>query len=135
MNWPLKQAEAELLSSQSLKLQNKQQVTETENYFNLLEGKFPGPLALDTAQLTNSVPHAIEAGIPSQLLMNRPDIRQAEYELLASRADVKAARSAFYPSLNITAGAGFNAFHTQYLFATPEALAWNALGKPDHSPH
>jgi multidrug efflux system outer membrane protein len=124
----VKQAEAQLLSSKSLLLQAQQRITETESYFNLLLGHYPQQIVIDKAQLTESIPMPVQTGIPSQLLSNRPDIKQSEYELTATKADVTAARAAFFPSLNITAGIGFNAFNTQYLFTTPQSIAWNALG-------
>ena len=58
----------------------------------------------------------IKEGIPSQVLKNRPDIKQAELDLFAAKCDVNAARAEFYPSFGITGGIGFNAFKTSYLF-------------------
>jgi len=124
----VKQAEAQLLRSKSLLLQTQQEVTEEENYFNMLLGRFPETITLNKTLLTENIPAAVQAGIPSQLLINRPDIRQAAFALLASKADVGAARAEFFPSLNITAGAGFNAFKANYLFLTPQSVAWNVIG-------
>jgi outer membrane protein, multidrug efflux system len=67
-------------------------------------------------------------GLPSQLLHNRPDIRQAERELVAAGLDVKVARAHFFPRLDITAGVGYEAFNPKYLFMTPDALIYNAAG-------
>jgi outer membrane protein TolC len=66
--------------------------------------------------------------VPSGLLKNRPDIRQAEYELLAAKADVEVARTAFYPSLNITGALGFQAFNPKFLFSTPQSLVYSLAG-------
>ena len=66
--------------------------------------------------------------MPSQLLANRPDIRQAELELAASRLDVKVARAQFYPSFNISAMLGFNAFNPTYLVKFPESLIASLAG-------
>eukprot|EP01136_Pigoraptor_vietnamica_P023581 Opistho-1_new@75824 len=66
-------------------------------------------------------------GVPTQLLRNRPDVKKAEYELLAAKADVEAARLAFYPSLNINATLGFQTFNPAYVIA-PQSLAYNVLG-------
>ena len=60
------------------------------------------------------------------MLQNRPDIRQAEAELEATKCDLKAARAAFFPSLTLAAGVGFEAFNPRYLFATPESLVYSA---------
>ncbi len=62
------------------------------------------------------------------MLNNRPDIKQAELELAAAKIDVKVARAEFFPSLEITAGVGFNAFKPSYLLRTPESLLYNLVG-------
>ncbi len=62
------------------------------------------------------MPAVVSSGIPSQLLANRPDIKQAELELAAAKLDVKVARAEFYPSLGISAGVGFKDLSTSYLF-------------------
>ncbi len=72
--------------------------------------------------------HALNVGVPAQLLQNRPDIRQAERELAAAGLDVKVARARFFPSLDITAGVGYEAFNTKYLFTSPESLIYNVAG-------
>jgi len=72
--------------------------------------------------------HTLSIGVPSQLLQNRPDIRQAERELEAAGLDVKVARARFFPTLTITAGVGCQAFNPRYLFITPEALIANVAG-------
>jgi outer membrane protein TolC len=69
----------------------------------------------------------MEAGVPLQLLTQRPDIQQAEWELKAAKADVEAARKAFLPSLNITPYLGLNAFKLPLLFANG-SLAYGLLG-------
>jgi outer membrane protein TolC len=72
--------------------------------------------------------HSLSVGVPSQLLQNRADIRQAERELAATGLDIRAARARFYPSLTLTAGVGYEAFNTRYLFNTPESLIYGAAG-------
>jgi outer membrane protein TolC len=62
------------------------------------------------------------------LLKNRPDIRQAELELTAAKLDVKVARAEFYPSFNISASLGFNAFNPAYLVKFPESLIFSLAG-------
>jgi outer membrane protein TolC len=69
----------------------------------------------------------IQSGIPTQLLLNRPDIRQAELALAAAKLDVIVARANFYPSFSLSAGSGFTAFNPNYLFK-PEALLYNFAG-------
>jgi outer membrane protein, multidrug efflux system len=124
----VKQFEAEVLNSQGLEFETLQQVTENENKLNFLLGRFPQPIVREKTNFTSQIPTQIKAGIPSQLLKNRPDIKQAEFELLATKFDVRAAKAAFYPSFTITGSLGFQAFNTAFLFTSPQSLAYNLLG-------
>jgi NodT family efflux transporter outer membrane factor (OMF) lipoprotein len=124
----VKQFEAQVLNSQGLEFETLQQITENENKMNFLLGRFPQPIVREKFNFTTPIPTQIKAGIPSQLLKNRPDIKQAEFELLATKFDVKAAKAAFYPSFNITGSLGFQGFNTAFLFASPKSLAYNLLG-------
>ena len=73
--------------------------------------------------------NTLNAGVPSQLLRNRADIRQAEREVAAAGLDVRSARARFYPSLDLTAGLGWNAFSTGYLFRSPESLMYGVAAE------
>ena len=73
----VKKFEAEVLKSQSLEYDILQQIKETENRLNLLLGHYPQAIARDTSDFLKLVPAVVNAGIPSQLLENRPDIKQA----------------------------------------------------------
>lgn len=81
----------------------------TEVARNLLEVLVGGPLETDLpSPALNSAPlRAIAAGLPSELLINRPDILQAEHNLRAANADIGAARAAFFPSISLTGAFGF----------------------------
>jgi outer membrane protein TolC len=105
-----------------------QQITVTENRINFLVGRFPQAVARNSKGFTDLEIDTIHSGIPSQLLENRTDIRQAEQTLAAAKLDVKAAKAEFYPSLVLTAGAGYNAFNPQYLIQTPQSLLYNIAG-------
>jgi multidrug efflux system outer membrane protein len=124
----VKQFEAQVLNSQSMEFDVLQKITETENKINFLLGRYPQPIVRDKAIFTDAIPMQIKAGIPTQLLKNRPDIKQAELELFATKCDVKAARAEFYPSLSITGLLGFQSFKTSYLFTTPQSLAYSIIG-------
>jgi len=120
--------EAEVLKNQSRKFYIMQQITETENRINYLIGRFPQPVLRNSNGFTELEIDTIHSGIPSQLLENRTDIKQAEHMLTAAKLDVRAAKAEFYPSLIITAGAGYNAFNPQYLLQTPQSLIYNIAG-------
>jgi len=121
--------EAEVARNQSLRYVIGQQITEAENRINFLLGRMPQPITRSSTQLMMMDPGVLEAGIPSQLLQNRPDIRQAEYELAAANLDIDVARAEFYPSFGIRAGVGFEAFALKYLINTPESLAATLAGE------
>jgi outer membrane protein, multidrug efflux system len=124
----IKQFEAQVLNSQSFEFEIKQKVSENENKINFLLGRFPQPIIREKSFFSDQLPIQVKAGIPSQLLQNRPDIRKAEYELVAAKQNVKSAKAAFYPSFNITGSSGFQAFNTALLLTTPKSLAYNLLG-------
>ncbi|RLJ80660.1 TolC family protein [Pedobacter alluvionis] len=120
--------EAEVLSSKSLEFDIQQNITETENKINFLLGRYPQPIVRDKSNFTDLVPPTVQTGLPSQLLANRPDIKQAEYELAAAKLDVKVAKAQFYPSLGISAAIGYQAFNPSYLLRTPESLIYSLAG-------
>lgn len=114
--------EAEVLKNKSLQYDILQQITETENKINFLVGRYPQPITRQVGGFIELVPKAVQAGIPTQLLANRPDVRQAELKLKAAKLDVEVARATFYPSLVIDAGVGYRAGELKSLFLTPESL-------------
>lgn len=124
----VKKFEAEVYKNQSHLFYLQQQIIEAENRINFLVGRFPQPVMRNSAGFQQMVPDTIYTGIPSQLLQNRPDIRQAELNLVASKLDVKVARANFYPSLRITAGVGYQAFNVRYLITSPQSLLYNIAG-------
>lgn len=120
--------EAQVLNTRSLQYDIQQKITETENRINFLLGRYPQPIARSNSDFTNIIPQAIYAGLPSQLLANRPDVRQAEQDLAAAKLDVKVAKARFYPSLGISASIGYQAFDPSYLIKSPESLLYSLAG-------
>ncbi|MDD2737647.1 MAG: TolC family protein [Methylomonas lenta] len=125
----VKRYEAEVAKNQGKRYDIKQQITVVENRINFLLGRTPQPIKRDSAGFMDIKPKVIQAGIPSQLLENRPDIRKAEYELSAANLNIEVARANFYPSFGIKAGIGFDAFALKYLINTPESLAAMVAGE------
>ena len=72
--------------------------------------------------------HKPAAGVPSELLTNRSDIREAELELAAAKLNISVAKANFYPSFALHAGIGLEAFDAKYLFNTPESVAYSLSG-------
>jgi outer membrane protein TolC len=94
--------EAEVLTSRSMEFDILQKIKETENKINFLLARYPQEIKRDKTSLVSALPSQLKAGIPSQLLANRSDIKQAELQLEAAKLDVKVARAEFYPSLEIS---------------------------------
>lgn len=124
----VKEFEAQLLNSKAMEYELFQEVTETENRINYLLGRYPQAINRDKTKLDKELPIKANVGIPSDLLRNRPDIRQAEFEMIAAKANVNAAKAAFYPSLNITGTLGFQGYKAALLFTNPQSIAYSALG-------
>jgi len=121
------QFQAQVLNSRALEIHNRQLIIEAENRINFLLARLPRPVPRNATTLTGATRDTIAAGLPAQLLLNRPDIRQAELDLLAARADVRAARAAFFPSLQIVGGMGQQAYRTDLLLQSPQSFAFNLV--------
>lgn len=124
----VKKFEAEVLKNQSRIYDIKQQITIQENEINFLVGHFPHSVKRNSKSFLTSFMDTVYAGIPSQLLENRPDIRKAEQSLLAAKLDVNVAKANFYPSLMINANFGTQAFQPQYLANLPASLISSLIG-------
>ena len=118
---------AQVINTENLKYEIQQQITETENRINFLMARYPQPIVRNANNLGNIQFLKISAGIPSQLMANRPDIRQAEQELEAAKLDIAVARANFYPNITLKAGIGFQSFNPIYLI-NPKSIAFNLLG-------
>lgn len=121
--------EAQVLHTSSIQYDIQQKITETENRLNYLVGRFPQRIARSTSAFASIIPKQVSAGIPAQLLDQRPDIRQAEFDLAASKLDVKSAKARFYPSIGINANVGLQAFDPAYFLKTPESLLYSIAGE------
>ncbi len=119
---------AQLLNSKSFLLEVKQSLIECESKINFLCGVYPNEILRDTSFNLERIVNSINEGIPSNLLQNRPDIKQAEMELLATNADLNSAKAAFYPSINISGFLGLQSFNALLLLEAPASLAYNAMG-------
>ncbi len=124
----VQQFEAQLLSSRAQVNEAERHRAELENRINFLLGRYPRPIPRQRDSLFKEPAQRAAAGVPSELLRNRPDIREAELELRASELDVEAARAAFFPSVQISAGVGLQAFNPAYLVRVPESLTDSLFG-------
>ncbi|WP_282075037.1 TolC family protein [Maribacter aquivivus] len=124
----VKRFEAEVLKNQSHKFEVQQEIVEMENKLNFLIGRQPQSITRNSDGFIETEMDTIYAGLPSQLLLNRPDIKQAEYELEAAKLNIKVARANFYPTIGLKAGLGLQAFKPKYLTETPASLIYSAVG-------
>ncbi|PYV99920.1 MAG: transporter [Acidobacteria bacterium] len=97
----------------------EQQIEQQENFISVLLGNNPAPVPRGRA-LTDQ-PHApiVPAGLPSSLLQRRPDIRQAEQQLIAANAQIGVARSLYFPQIALTANSGYQSSALTSLFTGP----------------
>jgi outer membrane protein, multidrug efflux system len=123
----VKQFEAQWLETRALEVEVAQQVLAVENRLNVLLGRFPRPIERPKLEHFEAAGHS-QVGVPAELLRNRPDVREAEQRLEATKFDVKSAQAAFFPSINLSAGIGVQAFDPTYLVRLPESLIYNLLG-------
>jgi multidrug efflux system outer membrane protein len=80
----------------------ERQITAKENQISLLLGKAPGPIARGASLADQYDLDVVPSGLPSTLLERRPDLRQAEQQLIAANAAVGVAKANFFPVLNLT---------------------------------
>lgn len=102
------QAEGQVASASADLEARSRAVEQANNALRLLVGtdlpkNLPDPLSLERQPVMTQLP----AGLPSELLYRRPDIQQAEQNLVAANADIGAARAAFFPRLSLTSSIGF----------------------------
>ena len=80
----------------------ERQIEATENVLNVLLGRNPAAVSRGTALAQQSIPPDVPAGLPSDLLQRRPDIRGAEQDLIAANAGVGIATANFFPTISLT---------------------------------
>ncbi len=123
----IQQFEALLLNLQGMKLDTQQQIVEQEGVICSLLGDPGREVMRSRPSLLHLKLPELSAGVPSDMLKNRPDIRKAEHELTATNADVKSARAAFLPSVTINGLLGLQAFRPE-LLVNMHSAAYSALG-------
>jgi multidrug efflux system outer membrane protein len=102
----VRQAESQLLATESQVPAVLRQIAQSEDALAILLGKPPRAFVVDASLPPLAVPPRVPAGVPSELVERRPDIRQAEQRLVAANANVGVARALFFPSISLTGTLG-----------------------------
>jgi multidrug efflux system outer membrane protein len=105
----------------------ERQLAQQENALSILLGENPGAIPRGRQLTEQALPPTVPAGLPSELLERRPDIRQAEENLVAANAEIGVAKAAYFPSISLTGTAGFESYKLSQLF-TGSSTLWNATG-------
>ncbi len=94
------------------------QIAQTENSLSVLLGRNPGPIERGKSVYDLMLPK-VPAGVPSELLTRRPDLLQAEENLVAANAQIGAARALYFPTISLTGALGSASADLSNLFSGP----------------
>lgn len=121
------QSEANQYGAEAAIPKLKRQIRETENALNTLLAR-PASAILRGNLNRQKLLMDLHAGVPAQLLQNRPDVKQAEYAFRAAFEDTNVARRFFYPSISLTAAGGFTSFSFKDWLSAPGLFGNVAAG-------
>ncbi len=116
------QAQTQLANAKADLLGVARSRAQLEHAIAVLVGQAPGNFALSAAQQWAPVVPTVPAGVPSTLLQRRPDIAAAERRVASANEQIGIAKSAYYPSLNLSASVGTAASRVADLFSAPSVL-------------
>jgi multidrug efflux system outer membrane protein len=102
----------------------EQQIEQQENLISILLGKNPDTVVRGQTLTEQTHPPIVPPGLPSSLLERRPDIREAEQQLVAANAQIGVARAAYFPQFSLSGTGGFQSAALTDLFSGP-AGTWN----------
>ena len=100
----------------------ERRVEQQENFLSVLIGRNPEGIARGRALVDQPHPPEVPAGLPSSLLERRPDILQAEQQLVAANAQIGVAKADYFPQISLTAVGGSQSSALTRLFAGPAGL-------------
>jgi hypothetical protein len=100
------QAQIEVSVAETAIASFQRQIVQTQNALRILLGRNPGPVTRGDALASQTFPPAVPTGLPSELLQRRPDVVQAEANLMAATATVGVAEALRYPSISLTGSFG-----------------------------
>ncbi|AGH98925.1 RND efflux system, outer membrane lipoprotein CmeC [Micavibrio aeruginosavorus EPB] len=122
----LEQARTSVETARANRVRYIRLVAQDRNALELLMGAKSDEAALDALTLdTVELAEILPVGLPSAVMLERPDIRQAEHTLQAANANIGAARAAFFPTISLTGSAGLASESLSDLFKSGSSLAWS----------
>jgi len=101
-------------------------IEQQENFLSVLIGKNPGPIVRGLSLTEEVLPPAVPPGLPSDLLVRRPDIRAREQSLIAAGARIEVARKAYFPRISLSGILGFESTSLTALFSGSQAI-WGLI--------
>ena len=122
-----RQAEAELKRVETVLFDLERLISAKENELSVLLGRNPGPVLRGRTVSEQKLPGAVPAGLPSELLDRRPDIRVAEQTLAAFTANIGEAKAMLFPRIALTGSFGTASTDFDTLFEGP-TKSWNLIG-------
>jgi len=118
-----RQAQSQYQEALSRVPELERQIAQQENFISVLLGRNPGPIARGR-DIDALIFPAVPDGLPASLLERRPDIRQAEENLIAANADIGVAKAAYFPDISLTGFLGLESGQLSDLFKGP-ARTWS----------
>ena len=120
---PVRQAQISVETARNDVANYKTQVAQAQNLLNLLVGQAVPENLLPQQQVTSITKQGVlGAGLPSDLLNNRPDVKAAEYRLSAAGANIGAAKAQLFPTISLTGSAGYASTDLSDLFKSGNVL-------------
>lgn len=103
----------------------ERQIEQQENLLSILLGENPGPITRDRPLTEQPLLESVPAGLPSELLERRPDVREAEENVVAANAQIGVAKASLFPNISLTGTSGLESNALNHFISTP-AETWNA---------
>ena len=122
----LVQSQANLYSAKVMIPEIELNIYETENALSILLGRNPGPIIRDSLS-AQDIRADLKTGVPAQLLGNRPDVQEAEFQFRYGFEMTNVARKYFYPALTVSATGGITSTSLSQMFS-PSSVFWNIVG-------
>lgn len=127
---PFRQAQVELAKTETLVPDLERKITLKENELSFLTGEYPHSIRRTPITVDIVLPENLPVGLPSTLLERRPDVRQAEQDLIAANAAVGVAFTSLFPSITLTANLGAESEELSDILKSPYHLLSGTLLQP-----